>query len=90
MSDPREPVSPNKKSNGVINRKKTGKRIKAVCKSSGFSNVAVANELGISPQAVHNCFVGVSLFSVQHLYRISQMTGTTIDDLLVADYKGIS
>ena len=66
----------------VVDIPATGRNIKARVKSMKLKRTAVAEELGISEQAVYKWFRGEALPDIPHLFTLSRLLGCTVDDLI--------
>jgi transcriptional regulator with XRE-family HTH domain len=70
----------------MIDKTKSGKRIKEVMRGSNISVKDLQKELGLLwPQGIYQWFRGESLPSVDSLYTLCRMTGVHMEDLLVED-----
>ena len=69
-----------------IDMNETGKRLRNRLGGAGIPVAELSRMLGFSSrQAIYRWFRGEALPSVDHLYRIGQILGCRIDDLLVAE-----
>ena len=67
----------------VLDPRKTGERIKELRKECGLSVCEVAEYMGFeSEQAVYKWQRGDSLPTVDNLYALSRLFGTTVDEIL--------
>lgn len=67
----------------MIDRKKTGERIRALMDRKGLSVEDVQKHLYLgSPQTVYHWLSGRSLPNLDTLYALSELLGTSIDDIL--------
>ena len=70
----------------MIDKTKSGKRIKEDMRGSNISVKDLQKELGLLwPQGIYQWFRGESLPSVDSLYTLCRMTGVHMEDLLVED-----
>lgn len=70
----------------MIDKTKSGKRIKEVMRGYNISVKDLQKELGLLwPQGIYQWFRGESLPSVDSLYTLCRMTGVHMEDLLVED-----
>ena len=70
----------------MIDKTKSGQRIKEVMRGSNISVKDLQKELGLLwPQGIYQWFRGESLPSVDSLYTLCRMTGVHMEDLLVED-----
>ena len=61
----------------------TGMRIQEIRKQRGLKVVDISDYLGFySPQAVYKWMRGDSLPTLQNMYQLSRLFGTTIDDIV--------
>ena len=69
-----------------INKEKTGKNIKFLCRKRGFTVPELQRILLIgSNQAIYNWFNGKSMPSLDSLLALSMLLNVSINDILVAD-----
>ena len=66
----------------MIQRAQFGKRIGAARRSFGLSQTALAEQLGVTPQAVSKWECGTALPDIELLLELSHLYGITINDLL--------
>lgn len=70
----------------IINVKATGERIKELRKENHLKVEEIAQFMGFeSEQAVYKWQRGDSLPTVDNLYALSVLFGTTVDEILVGD-----
>lgn len=70
----------------TLNLKETGKRIKSLRLSSGYTVEEIAAYMGFTgPQAVYKWEWGNSLPAVDNLYALSRLFGVTIEMILVGN-----
>lgn len=70
----------------VLNAKATGARIRELRKKNHYTVEAVARFMGFeSEQAVYKWQRGDSFPTVDNLYALSRLFGTTVDDILRGD-----
>lgn len=70
----------------IINVKATGERIKELRKENHLKVEEIAQFMGFeSAQAVYKWQRGDSLPTVDNLYALSVLFGTTVDEILVGD-----
>ncbi len=70
----------------IINAKATGERIKELRKENHLKVEEIAQFMGFeSEQAVYKWQRGDSLPTVDNLYALSVLFGTTVDEILVGD-----
>ena len=67
----------------VVDYLATGANIKAYMDKKGISIRQMADELGISFQAVHGYVTGKRMPTLMHMYSICKMLDTTISDLII-------
>ncbi|MBR6537472.1 MAG: helix-turn-helix transcriptional regulator [Lachnospiraceae bacterium] len=68
----------------IIDMKKTGKNLKQHILNKGYSVHTVQERLHLScPQPVYRWFQGKILPSIDHLFALSLLLNTPIDDLLI-------
>ena len=71
-----------------IDAKKTGKRMKEICRRRNVSVKDIQEELFIgSFQAVYAWFSGKSLPSLDNLYRLSRLLNVPMDWLIVGQWE---
>ena len=69
---------------GIIDMKRTGKRIRELCEAKGLSPQDVADMMGLAEKrTVYFWYAGDRLPSIDNLFMLSRILGTTIDDLFV-------
>lgn len=71
----------------IIDRKATGAHIRSLMDAKDMETKDLAKELGISFQAVSKFLKGKNLPTINHLLHMSDLFGTTIDELIVVDKK---
>ena len=70
----------------VLNTKKTGARIKELREENNLRIEDIRDFMGLeSYQAIYKWQSGQSLPSVDNLFALSKLFGTTIEDILVED-----
>lgn len=70
----------------TINLKATGERIAMLRREAGITVAELSRFMGFNePQAVYKWQRGESLPTVDNLFALSRMLGTTIEDILVSD-----
>ena len=70
--------------------KKTGEKIKALCKEKNITVKDVQRELFISAhQSIYDWFAGKSLPSVDNMYRLSKLLQVHMEDLIVEPEKPV-
>lgn len=70
----------------TINLAATGERIKALRKARGLKVTDLSEYMGFTePQAVYKWQRGESLPSVDNLFALSRLLGTSMEDILVGD-----
>lgn len=70
--------------------KKTGQRIKELCKSRNISVKDIQQNLFIgSFQAIYAWFSGKSLPSLDNLYRLSRLLKVPMDEIIVGQQESI-
>lgn len=70
----------------VLNTKKTGARIKELREENNLRIEDIREFMGLeSYQAIYKWQSGQSLPSVDNLFALSKLFGTTIEDILVED-----
>lgn len=74
----------------LIDTKATGNKIKKIMEEKNITVKEMSDILGISFQAVHKIVNGKNLPTMPHLFVISQVLGTTVDDLIVAKETKLS
>ena len=67
----------------IIDYKATGAHIKALMDKNGISTRKISNTLGISYQAVHGYIQGVKRPTTEHLYMISKILKTSVEEILI-------
>lgn len=61
----------------------TGKRIQELRKEQGLRVTDISDYMGfLDPQAVYKWLRGESLPTLRNMYQLSQLLGTTIDDII--------
>lgn len=61
----------------------TGKRIQELRKAQGLRVTDISDYMGfLDPQAVYKWLRGESLPTLRNMYQLSQLFGTTIDDII--------
>lgn len=69
-----------------ISAKKTGARLRSLCKSRGVSVGEIQKELGLSSnQAVYSWFNGKNLPSLDNFYALSRLLGVAMDAMTVEE-----
>lgn len=75
-----------------IDMKRTGMRMKELCRQKGITVKAIQKELHIGAfQSIYAWFSGKSLPSLDNMYCLSRLLGIAMEDMIVgmADEKGI-
>lgn len=73
-----------------IDMKKTGQRIKELCKSRNVSVKEIRQKLFIgSFQAIYAWFSGKSLPSLDNLYRLSRLLKVPMDEIIVGEQEDV-
>ena len=66
-----------------IDIKATGRKMKSIMETNGYSAKGLANSLGVSNQAVYKWLNGQALPSLENLYQISKLFNVKMDDMIV-------
>ena len=69
----------------MIDRVKTGKKIKENIEKSGYSVQQISDILEISVQALYKAMRGGSLLSTRHFYTLSHILHAPIDSLIIGE-----
>ena len=69
-----------------INIRKTGTRLKYLAKCNGYSVKDIQEYLGLCcPQSIYRWYKGKILPSIDNLFRLSELYGMHMEELLVKD-----
>lgn len=72
----------------VINKEKTGSRLKALLRIKGYSATDIQVYLSLAcPQTVYRWFSGINIPSIDHLYALSELLQMSLDDLIVGNRR---
>ena len=69
---------------GLFDALAMGQRIKSLCKEKGLKPVDVSEAVGIGTvQSIYRWYRGEVIPEIEHLYLVSRLLGTTVDELLI-------
>jgi len=72
----------------LIDKKKTGLRLKTLLQIKGFAVTDIQEYLSLAcPQTVYRWFCGINIPSIDHLYALSHLLQMSLDDLIVGNKK---
>lgn len=75
-----------KKNIPILNLRRTGKRLRYLCRRNKVTVKHLQEYLGLNcPQAIYRWFRGEYLPSIDHLYAISSLLNEPVDSLLVGN-----
>ena len=73
-------------SNTRIDMKMTGERLKFLAKQNGYTVKDIQEYLGLAcPQPIYRWYKGIILPSVDNLFRLHELFGVHMEELLVTD-----
>lgn len=68
-----------------VNMALTGSNLRKIMDDKNISTAYIADELGISIQAIYHWFYGISLPTIDNLVIVARLLGVTVDDILVVE-----
>ena len=69
---------------GLFDTLAMGQRIESLCKEKGLKPVDVSEAVGIGTvQSIYRWYRGEVIPEIEHLYLVSRLLGTTVDELLI-------
>lgn len=68
-----------------INAVKTGKNIKSLAQSNGFTALTLSEHLYLSERAVYKWYAGVNVPKVDDFIKLSEIFNKPIDELIICD-----
>jgi len=69
---------------GLFDTIAMGQQIKALCKEKGLKPGDVSEAVGIGTvQSIYKWYRGEVIPEIEHLYLLSRLLGTTVDELLI-------
>lgn len=72
----------------MIDKEKTGQRLKRIMKRRGLTPRDVQEYLSLScVQTVYRWFMGINIPSIDNLYALSRLLGTDMDDMVVGNFS---
>ena len=78
------------KKNEILDMDLTGKRIKSIMQSKGYSVRDIKEYLGLGTvQSIYHWFDGSSMPTIDHFYSLSSLFEMPVDDMLVGSRKAI-
>lgn len=76
---------------GLIDVRETGYHIKTLCEQNNITPALLQDVLKLkSPQAVYKWFRGETLPSVEHLFVLAELTGQTVEGLVVLKNRSMT
>ena len=69
---------------GVIDMQRTGKHLRELCEAKGLSPQGIADMMGLADKrTVYFWYAGDRLPSIDNMFMLSRILGTTLDGLFV-------